>query len=42
VRESTGEFSATRTVWGSEATCDGRVIKLTAGARDVTVLELVQ
>jgi beta-galactosidase len=42
VREHLGDFSATRTVWGSEAACDGRVIKLTAAARDVTVLELVQ
>jgi beta-galactosidase len=42
VRERLGDFSATRTVWGSEASCDGRLIKLTAPARDVTVLELVQ
>jgi beta-galactosidase len=37
-----GDFSATRTLWGSEASCDGRLIKLTLPARDVTVLELVQ
>jgi hypothetical protein len=42
VRERLGDFSATRTVWGSEASCDGRLIKLIAPARDVTVLELVQ
>src|SRR3989440_7872846 len=42
VRERLGGFSATRTVWGSEASCDGRLIKLTAPARDITVLELVQ
>jgi beta-galactosidase len=41
VREGVGEFSATRTVWGSEARSDGRTVTLTAPARDVSVLELV-
>jgi beta-galactosidase len=41
VREHWGEFWTSRTLWGSEATCDGRAITLTVAARDVTVLELV-
>lgn len=33
--------STTRSLWRSEATCEGRAITLTAPARDVAVLELV-
>jgi beta-galactosidase len=40
VRECVGEFSSTRTLWGSPAQCDGRVVTLIAPPRDVSVLEL--
>jgi len=35
-----GPFSATTTLWGAEATIDGRTLTLTSPARDVTVLAL--
>lgn len=41
VAEHCGEFSTSRSLWGSEASCDGRAVTLTAAARDVSVLELV-
>jgi hypothetical protein len=40
LRECLGEFSTTRTVWGTQASCHGRTVELVAPARDVTVLEL--
>jgi beta-galactosidase len=38
--ERWGPFSACRSLWGAQATVQGRTIELTAGARDVAVLEL--
>ena len=35
-----GPFSTVRSLWGAEATVDGRVVSMTAGARDVAVLAL--
>jgi beta-galactosidase len=35
-----GPFSSANTLWGSEASVDRRNITLTAGARDVAVMEL--
>jgi beta-galactosidase len=35
-----GPFSACRSLWGAEATVDGRTVALTAGARDVAVIAL--
>jgi beta-galactosidase len=35
-----GPFTSCRSLWGSEATVDQRTVLLTAGARDVAVLEL--
>jgi beta-galactosidase len=40
IRDNMGEFSSARTVRGAAATVDGRTVRLTAPARDVTVLEL--
>jgi beta-galactosidase len=38
--EAWGPFTECRTLWGAEATVDGRTIELIAGARDVAVLAL--
>ena len=38
--EAWGPFSASRSLWGSEATVEGRTVTLTAGARDVAVIGL--
>jgi beta-galactosidase len=38
--ESWGPFASCRSLWGAEATVDGRTIELVAGARDVAVLAL--
>jgi hypothetical protein len=35
-----GPFKKTRSLWGADAKVDGRVVTLTAGARDVTVIGL--
>jgi beta-galactosidase len=35
-----GPFSSCRSLWGAEATIDGRTLTLTAGARDVAVIAL--
>jgi beta-galactosidase len=37
-----GPFQKAATLWGASASCDGRTLALTAPARDVTVLELVE
>jgi hypothetical protein len=37
-----GPFNACRSLWGAEATVEGRTIELTAGARDVAVIALDQ
>ena len=37
-----GPFRACRSLWGGEATVDGRRITLTAGARDVAVIALMR
>ncbi len=38
--EMWGPFSSCRSLWGAEAMVEGRTIRLTAGARDVTVIAL--
>ena len=38
--EDWGPFTTCRTLWGAEATVDGRTVELVAGARDVAVLAL--
>jgi len=38
--EAWGPFTACRTLWGAEATVEGRTVELVAGARDVAVLAL--
>ena len=35
-----GPFTTGRSLWGAEATVEGRVVSMTAGARDVAVLAL--
>jgi beta-galactosidase len=35
-----GPFTSCRSLWGAEATVDGRTVTLTAGARDVAVIAL--
>jgi beta-galactosidase len=38
--EAWGPFTSCRSLWGAEATVDGRTVELTAGPRDVTVIAL--
>ncbi len=38
--EAWEQFSSSHSLWGAEATVDGRIVTLTAGARDVAVIAL--